>query len=156
MGSEMCIRDRPPSVRGKACNMLLLMLLPSTLKGVEQKKFYDFAATYELDYLFRRGVLDVKVKVFAASMDTKGREELLGMYTYIYCHVNSHQNLNFILSVVCRHAGMPGLPKLSCMFSRLDQRTFPQSLIRWLPPLPASRCTRPSAKGEVLNESRFT
>ena len=71
----------PPSVRGKACNMLLLMLLPSTLKGVEQKKFYDFAATHELDELFRHGVLGVKVKVFAASMDTKGREELLGMYT---------------------------------------------------------------------------
>ena len=80
----------PPSVRGKACNMLLLMLLPSTLKGAEQKKFYDFAATYELDELFHRGVLGVKAKVFAASMDTKGREELLGMY---FSHFNSHQNL---------------------------------------------------------------
>ena len=69
----------PPSIRGKAHNMLLLMLLPTSLKGPAQKKFYDFAAKYELNDLHHAGVLGVKVKVFSASMDTKGREELLGM-----------------------------------------------------------------------------
>lgn len=45
----------PPSLRGKAENILLLMLLPSSLKGDQSKKYYDFAATYDLDDLFHKG-----------------------------------------------------------------------------------------------------
>merc|ERR1712224_374006 len=63
------------------------------------KKYYDFAATYELNELYEQGfclcvlshlvlhinvtintgVEGVKVRVFGTTMDTKGREELLGM-----------------------------------------------------------------------------
>ena len=46
----------PPGVRSKAENILLLMLLPSSLpKGAAQKKYYDFAATYELNDLALTG-----------------------------------------------------------------------------------------------------
>ena len=69
----------PPGVRSKAENIMLMMLLPSSLdKGKSQKKYYDFAAEFELNELATRGVDGVKIKVFSTSMDTKGREELLG------------------------------------------------------------------------------
>lgn len=70
----------PPGVRSKSENIMLLMLLPSNLsKGKSQKKYYDFAAAYELNELATTGIDGVKIKVFTTSMDTKGREELLGL-----------------------------------------------------------------------------
>ena len=44
----------PPSIRGRAENILLLMLVPATMKA-GQKKYFDFAARYELDNLFLNG-----------------------------------------------------------------------------------------------------
>ena len=66
-----------PTIRAKTRHMLLMMLLPAKLK-MGQKKYYDFAAKYELNRLFEEGIDGIKVKVFGCSMDTKGREELLG------------------------------------------------------------------------------
>ncbi len=95
----------PPSVRSKVENILLLMLLPSKLKADQAKKYYDFAAKFELNDLFHQGwdrllfvnktiilflflfihritqttgIDGVKVKVFSTTMDTPGRSELLG------------------------------------------------------------------------------
>lgn len=68
----------PPAIRAKVQHMLLLMLLPATLKE-GQKKYYDFAAKFELNSLCKDGINGIKVKIFAASLDTKGREEMLGM-----------------------------------------------------------------------------
>ena len=46
----------PPGVRSKAENIMLMMLLPSSLaKGLAQKKYYDFAARYELNDLAMTG-----------------------------------------------------------------------------------------------------
>ena len=46
----------PPGVRSRAENIMLLMLLPSTLaKGRAQKKYYDFAADFELTDLATKG-----------------------------------------------------------------------------------------------------
>ena len=70
----------PPTERHKVENMLLLMLLPSVMKGVDSKKYYDFAAKFELNELFHVGIDGVKVKVFSTSMDTPGRAELLGLF----------------------------------------------------------------------------
>ena len=67
----------PPAVRGKVGNMLLLMLIPDYAKK-GQKKYFDFAAKFELDELFYKGINGVKVKVYSSSMDTPGRAELLG------------------------------------------------------------------------------
>lgn len=74
----------PPGVRCKAENIMLLMLLPSSLaKGQAQKKYYDFAAEFELNEMATKGVDGIKIKVFTTSMDTKGREELLGKRMFI-------------------------------------------------------------------------
>lgn len=46
----------PPGVRSKSENIMLLMLLQSKLgKGKAQKKYYDFAAAFELDELATTG-----------------------------------------------------------------------------------------------------
>ena len=46
----------PPGIRTKAENILLLMLLPNTLnKGAAQKKYYDFAAEFELNDMATKG-----------------------------------------------------------------------------------------------------
>ena len=79
----------PPGVRTKSENILLLMLIPNTLaKGMAQKKYYDFAAKFELDEIVTNGIDGIKVKIFSTSMDTKGREELLGMQTCSSYHHN--------------------------------------------------------------------
>lgn len=52
---EFNILSLPPALRFKPEFMLLLMLLPINVKGFAQKKYYDFAADYELNSLFYRG-----------------------------------------------------------------------------------------------------
>jgi hypothetical protein len=59
--------------------MILLMLVPATLKGKAQKKYYDWSARFELTKLHKDGIDGVKVKIFGSSMDTPGRAELLGL-----------------------------------------------------------------------------
>ena len=117
--AEFVILSLPPAVRHRIENILLLMLLPSTMKNDQAKKYYDFAATFELNDLFDNGkwsfffyyyfvclrvtityvlncvsgVNGVKVKVFSTSMDTPGRSELLGMESsasYTGCPVCTH------------------------------------------------------------------
>ena len=54
--AEFIILSLTPSVRTKSENILLLMLLPNNLaKGPAQKKYYDFAADYELKDMATRG-----------------------------------------------------------------------------------------------------
>ncbi len=45
----------PPALRTRAEFMFLLMLLPSHVKNSSLKKYYDFAATYELNELYHTG-----------------------------------------------------------------------------------------------------
>ena len=45
----------PPSLRGLAKHILLIMLFPGDLKGPGQKKYYDFSSSYELDDLLCKG-----------------------------------------------------------------------------------------------------
>ena len=59
--------------------MLLHMLLPSHLKGKSLKKYYDWAAQYELRELAETGIDGVRVIHFGATLDTPGRSELLNM-----------------------------------------------------------------------------
>ena len=48
----------PPGIRNKSENILLLMLMPAALdKGQCQKKYYDFAAEFELNDLATTGQL---------------------------------------------------------------------------------------------------
>lgn len=114
-----------PTIRGKTEFMLLMMLLPATLKD-GQKKYYDFAAGFELNRLSSKGVGGVKIKIFGTSMDTKGREELLGMQA-----CQAYQSC-----WVCTHSWSPGrlVRRRQCIFdgyraflapgSRARRRTF--------------------------------
>lgn len=77
----------PPALRGKAENIMLLMLVPATMKE-GQKKYFDFAARYELNELYATGIDGVRVKVFGSSLDTKGREEMTGIFLVIMIHTN--------------------------------------------------------------------
>jgi hypothetical protein len=45
----------PPQLRFKNEHMLLHMFLPTNVKGYGQKKYYDFAASYELHDLYHTG-----------------------------------------------------------------------------------------------------
>lgn len=74
----------PPAQREKIDHILLMMLVPDTLKGRAMKKYFDFAAKFELHDLFDNGIDGVKVKVFSTSMDTPGRAELLGNAIVLY------------------------------------------------------------------------
>ena len=62
------------------------MLMQQSIKE-GQKKYYDFAAEFELQDLYRVGVAGVKVKIFSSTMDTKGREELSGTCIWETLHV---------------------------------------------------------------------
>ena len=44
----------PPALRGAAGNIMLFMLVPDKMKS-GQKKYYDFAAHYELNQLYTNG-----------------------------------------------------------------------------------------------------
>lgn len=67
----------PPALRSKAENIMLLMLVPATMK-TGQKKYFDFAASFELNDLCAIGINGIRVMVFGASLDTKEREEVTG------------------------------------------------------------------------------
>ena len=91
--AEFVILSLPPGLRIKVENMLLLMLLPSKMKADQSKKYYDFAAKFELNDLCETGVSGVKVKVFGTTIDTPGRNEILGMESvssFTGCHVCTH------------------------------------------------------------------
>ena len=96
----------PPALRFKTEYMFMHMILPSKAKAHGLKKYFDFAADFELNSLYYTGILSlsllllllllcifvffytvqrqtgtsgIKVKLFGMSMDTPGRHELLGI-----------------------------------------------------------------------------
>ena len=91
--AEFMILSLPPKMRSKARNMLLCMLLPDSLKGPQQRKYYDWAATYEMNDLHTRGVGGVRVIVYGTSLDSPGRAELMQIqsatayYNCPYCYI---------------------------------------------------------------------
>ena len=44
-----------PSERGKPENMILFIVIPTSIKDPNIQKYFDFAATYELNDLYDRG-----------------------------------------------------------------------------------------------------
>ena len=53
--AEFLNLNLPPGLRGKAEHIMLFMLLPDKMKS-GQKKYYDFAARYELNQLCSTGL----------------------------------------------------------------------------------------------------
>ena len=52
---EFAMLSLPPALRFKTEFILLMMLLPPNLKGFGLKKYFDYAAKYELNRLYYRG-----------------------------------------------------------------------------------------------------
>ena len=99
---QYCVLSFPPHLRYKTEYMLLQMLIPASLKGQAAKKYYDWAANYEMndlhgtltvtDCLLRghevtlshiplvdNGVEGVRVLLYGTTLDSPGRRELLQM-----------------------------------------------------------------------------
>lgn len=79
---EFILLNLPPNLRMRVQNMLLCMLIPAELKGHQARKYYDWAADFEIKNLHFRGVDGVRVVVYATSLDAPGRAELLGMQSH--------------------------------------------------------------------------
>lgn len=93
------ILSLPPWLRYQAKHMLVSMLIPSSLKGNQAKKYYDWAARYEMNDLYRRGVLGVRVVLYGVTLDTPGRRELLNMQAVTAFYPCPH----------CLHTWQPGI-----------------------------------------------
>ena len=77
--AEWMILSLPPALRTDPRNMLLHMLLPSTCKGLQSKKYYDWAASFEVNDLHKNGVAGFRVITYGNTLDTPGRSEMLGL-----------------------------------------------------------------------------
>ena len=88
----------PPWLRYQAEHMLVHALIPAKLKDAQARKYYDFAAVYEMNRLYREGVNGVRVVLYGTSLDSPGRRELLSMQlvSAYYCCPN------------CLHTRQPG------------------------------------------------
>ena len=93
----------PPGSRTKPKYMLLFMLLQQSIKQEQQRKYFDFAAKFELNELSTTGIDGIKVKVFATSLDTKGREELSGIsYCLFHLCIIFLFQITFVCTQACR------------------------------------------------------
>ena len=79
---EFMILSLPPAHRTQTRNMLLCMLIPSQLKGLAARKYYDWAAQYEMNDLHLRGVSGVRAIVYGTSLDAPGRAEIVQMQAH--------------------------------------------------------------------------
>lgn len=81
----------PPGARAKPKYMILFMLLQQSIKQEQKRKYFEFATKHELNDLSSKGIDGIKIKIFATSMDTKGREEIAGLYAllFVYCNLVS-------------------------------------------------------------------
>ena len=89
----------PPWIRYQLVHMLVQMLIPAKLKGQAAKKYYDFAASFEMNDLHRTGVNGVRVIMFGITLDTPGRREILSMQSCEAFYSCPH----------CLHTWQPGL-----------------------------------------------
>ena len=84
MPAEYIVLSLPPWLRYKEDNILISMLIPSTLSATSQRKYFQHVCDYELNPLATTGIPcqsvpgeSIKVKVFGAALDLKGREKFL-------------------------------------------------------------------------------
>ena len=85
-----------PHLRVRAGNFLLQCLIPSRLKGQAAKKYYDFAAYYEMNRLHDEGIDGVRVVVYGTTLDTPARAELLQLQVCV-----SVSNMCLICIIQC-------------------------------------------------------
>ena len=76
---QIALLSLPPWLRYKPKFMLSFAVIPNDLKLQAAKKFYDFAATYEMNSLHTTGILGIRIIMYGTSLDSPGRRELLAM-----------------------------------------------------------------------------
>ena len=76
---QICLLSLPPWLRYKEKYMLCLAIIPNSLKMKAAKKYYDFAAKYEVNDLHSTGIYGIRVLMYGTSLDSPGRRELLSM-----------------------------------------------------------------------------
>ena len=95
---QIIFHSLAPWLRYKPEFILCLAVIPNHLKLQAAKKYYDFAAEYEMNALQLYGVCGVRVLMYDTSLDTPGRRELLSM--------QSVQSYN--PCPLCMHSWQPG------------------------------------------------
>ena len=99
---QICVLSLPPWLRYKPKFMLCFAVIPNNLKLKAAKKFYDFAATYEMNSLHATGISGVRVIMYGTSLDSPGRRELLAMQSV----------QSYYPCPVCVHTWQPGPNKI--------------------------------------------
>ena len=99
--SQIKLNSLPPYVRDKAKYIIVQMLVPAKLKTAAAKKYYDFAARFEMNELHNVGVDGVRLLMYGTSLDTPGRRELLAMTSVQSFYPCPH----------CLHVWQPGLTR---------------------------------------------
>ena len=97
--SQILFASLPPWMRYKEKYIIVQMLVPPKLKGAAAKKYYDWAAEFEMNKLCNVGVDGVKLKLYGSSLDCPGRRELLDMQAVTAKYPCPH----------CLHTWQPGL-----------------------------------------------
>ena len=90
MPAEFQILSLPPQFRSKLQFMLLVLLIPATLKPLQQKKYFDYLSE-ELNYLATVGLRcgprgTIKAQVFGITLDLPGRDKFLSLRGYNSVH----------------------------------------------------------------------
>ena len=104
----------PPWLRYKAKYMFCFAVIPNNLKLDAAKKFYDFAANYEMNSLHLTGICGIRVIMYGTSLDSPGRRELLCMQSV----------QSYYPCPMCLHTWQPG-----------PRRIIHGGYRRFLPPL---------------------
>lgn len=97
--AHILLASLPPWLRYKVENMILHMFVPEKVKGLAAKKYYDFAARYEMNQLHDVGVDGVRFIMLGTTLDTPGRREMLNMESVQAFYPCPH----------CLHTWQPGL-----------------------------------------------
>jgi len=100
---QISLLSLPPWVRYRPKFMLCFAVIPNGLKLQEAKKYYDWAAKYEMNSLHTRGVYGVRVIMYGTSLDSPGRRELLAMQSV----------QSYYPCPMCMHTWQPGPRKIT-------------------------------------------
>ena len=132
----------PPWLRYRAENMLVQAIIPAKLKDQAARKYYNFAASFEMNRLYREGVNGVRVVLYGTSLDSPGRRELLAMQlvsAYYCCPTCLHTwQPGPFQKVVCggyRRFLMPGHPMRAKIFCFRGLRYEFRDVERRAPPI---------------------
>ena len=99
MPAELINLSLPPHIRYDPDNMMVWMLIPSDMSSKSQLKYFDYVTRQELNPIAKDGVAGpdgpVSIKLFAASLDLKGKEKFYNqtaVQSYCGC---SHCQVHF-------------------------------------------------------------